>query len=199
LKPRAGLKSGSDPDFSDAAGLTTARLTLRRFTPGDLDWFARLMADEEVKRRMGGPSTRDQAERAFRERCLDYYDQHPGLGQWITIERATGTPIGLHLLNNIQGETDIQVGYVLDVPFWGRGYATEMCIALLRYGFTRMKLPRIVGIVNLENPASQRVLLKSGLHRNGERAFGHAAYAAAGPMAFFERHATDWLAEFGAT
>jgi [ribosomal protein S5]-alanine N-acetyltransferase len=183
----------------DAAGITTARLTLRRFVPDDTEWFIRLNGDPDVKKHMGGPAPRDASEKALRERVFEYYDKHPGLGMWVTVERATGERIGFHLLNNIQGETDIQVGYVLDVPYWGRGYATEMCVELLRYGFGPLALPRITGIVNHDNIASQRVLLKSGLHRNGERAFPHPAYASAGPLAFFERDAADWLSEFGAT
>lgn len=184
--------------MSDAAGLTTARLTLRRFTPGDLEWLHSLNGDPVVKQRMGGPATRAQTEAMLRERILDYYGQHPGLGIWVTLERASGAAIGFHLLNNIQGEIDLQVGYVLAPQYWGRGYATEMCVALLRYGFTTLALPRIAGITDLSNVDSQRVLLKSGLQRNGERAFPHPAYARQGALAWFERDAGDWLAQFGA-
>jgi [ribosomal protein S5]-alanine N-acetyltransferase len=69
-----------------------------------------------------------------------------------------------------------------------------MATALLRYGFVDLKLPRIAGMASLQNQASQRVLLKIGLERIGERAFPHPDYAAAGPMAWFERDAADWLA-----
>ena len=55
-----------------------------------------------------------------------------GLGIWATIERASGAPIGLHLINHIRGETDIQVGYLLYPEFWGKGYATEGARAALR-------------------------------------------------------------------
>ena len=57
-----------------------------------------------------------------------------------------------------------------------------------------MRLPRYPSI----DGASQRVLLKAGLHRNGERAFAHPAYAPQGPLAWFERDAGEWLAAFGA-
>jgi [ribosomal protein S5]-alanine N-acetyltransferase len=56
-------------------------------------------------------------------------------------------------------------------------------------------LPRIVGITDLPNIASQRVLLKAGLRRNGERSFAHPAYASQGPLAWFERDAESWLAD----
>jgi RimJ/RimL family protein N-acetyltransferase len=174
---------------------TTERLALRRFTPGDLDLLDRMNSDAEVMRYVGGVKDRAKTEEMLKTRILAYYEQHPGLGVWATLERASGTCVGMHLLNHIQGEEFIQVGYVLLRPYWGRGYATEMSIALLRYGFERMRIAQIVGITDLPNLASQRVLLKAGLHRHGERTFAHPAYAAQGPLAWFKRDAVDWLAE----
>ena len=179
--------------------LTTERLTLRRFTPADLDLFARLNADPEVMLYMGGIKTRAQSEAVFQARILDYYEANAGMGVWATIERATGECVGLHLLNNIQGETHLQVGYQLFRKHWGTGYATEMARAVVRYGFTVLGLPRLVGITDQPNVASQKVLLKAGLRRNGERAFPHPAYVKSGPLAWFERDAESWRAEFGTT
>jgi RimJ/RimL family protein N-acetyltransferase len=177
--------------------LTTERLGLRRFTLGDLGWFAAMYADPDVTRYLGGRKSRTQAEALLHTRILRYYDEHPGLGIWVTIERATGAPLGFHVLNHIQGESIVQVGFILAKPAWGRGVATEMGVALLRYGFADLGLPRIAGMAELGNLASQRVLEKIGLHRHGERAFSHPAYAAQGPMAWYERDAADWLAERG--
>ena len=171
------------------------RLSLRRFTLDDIDRQYALNSDPEVMRYVGGVKDRAQTEEMLRTRILAYYEEHPGLGCWATLERATGDCVGMHLLNHIQGEEYIQVGYMLFRKYWGLGYATEMSIALLRYGFAQMQLPRIVAITNLPNIVSQRVLLKAGLHRNGERALAHPAYSSEGPLAWFERDADDWLAE----
>jgi RimJ/RimL family protein N-acetyltransferase len=173
--------------------LATARLTLRRFTWQDLDLFLELYGDPEVMRYVGGVKTRAEIEAAMQTRVLDYYDQFPGLGMWATIERETGACIGTHLLNHIQGEAHIQVGYLLLSRFWGRGYATEMTIALLRYGFTTLALPEIDAITDRPNLASQHVLLKAGLERKGERFFAHPSYAASGALAWFEADAQRWL------
>ena len=177
--------------------LTTARLGLRRFTPDDLDWLADLYADDEVTRYLGGTKSRLMVARMLDERILGYYDVHPGLGIWMTVERATGARVGFHLLNHIQGEAIVQVGFALPKPSWGRGFGTEMADAVVRYGFVDLALPRIAGMASLDNVASQRVLLKIGLHRHGERAFLHPAYAAQGPMAWFERDRDDWRRERG--
>ena len=175
--------------------LETERLGLRRFTPADLDWLAALYADPEVVRYLGGAKDRTQVLELLNGRILRYYDQHPGLGIWMTVDRATGSALGFHLLNHIQGETFIQVGFVLARAAWGRGVATEMGRAILRHGFTILALPRIVGIAHIDNHGSQHVLAKIGLHRKGVRAFTHPAYAAAGPMAWFERERGDWVEE----
>jgi RimJ/RimL family protein N-acetyltransferase len=175
--------------------LATGRLALRRMTENDLDWLSALYDDPDVTRHLGGLKTRDQVAGMLRTRVIDYYDANPGLGVWMTIERATGDQVGFHLLNNIQGETIIQVGYGLLKPAWGRGFATEMAEAVLRYAFADLGLPRVAGIASLPNVASQHVLGKIGLERRGERAFTHHAYAASGPMAWFERERDAWLAD----
>lgn len=173
--------------------IETARLFLRRFTLDDLDLLDRLGQDPRVMEFLGGVKDRAATETMLRVRILDYYDQHPGLGIWATMERASNRCVGFHVLNHIQGEPDIQVGYALFRDAWGQGYATEMARALLRYGFTMLAVPQIVAITNLGNVASQRVLLKAGMCRKGERLLAHQAYAAQGPMAWFEADRDNWL------
>lgn len=174
--------------------LATERLRLRRFREEDVDLLDRLHSDPAVMRYVGGVKTRAQTEAVLKTRILDYYEQNPGLGMWATIEQGTGACIGLHLLNHIQGETYIQVGYILFPPYWGKGYATEMAAAILRYGFSELGLPMIYAITDLPNTASQNVLLKAGLERKGERSFAHPAYAASGPLAWFVGERDRWLA-----
>jgi RimJ/RimL family protein N-acetyltransferase len=175
--------------------LETTRLALRRFTPEDLGWLAELYADADVTRYLGGTKAREEVAALLDERILRYYDEHPGLGIWLTIERASGDRLGFHVLNHIRGESIVQVGFILRKPAWGRGIASEMGEALLRYGFSTLGLARIAGMAHTENLASQRALAKIGLRRNGERAFPDPSYASQGPMAWFERDAVDWLAE----
>jgi len=183
--------------FHDRFWLTTERLGLRHFTPDDFDWLMALYQDPDVMQYLGGPKDRAHVEDLMQARILKYYDEHPGLGIWMTVDRATEAPLGLHVLNNIHGETLIQVGFILAKPAWGQGIASEIGTALVRYGFVDLGLPRIVGITDPANLASQHALMKIGLHRNGERLLPHPAYAADGPQAFFERDAADWLDETG--
>lgn len=58
---------------------------------------------------------------------------------------------------------EIEVGYLLDQPFWGKGYATEAARASLRFGFEHFGFPRMIALVHPENIASRRVIEKCGM------------------------------------
>jgi RimJ/RimL family protein N-acetyltransferase len=181
-------------DMTPPILIRTARLEARRYAEDEIALLERLYFDPRVMRYAGGVQTPEKAREIFATRIHKYYADNPGLGIWGVFERATGEPIGLHLLNNIQGETHLQVGYLLYPEYWGRGYATEMGRAVVRYGYAELGLPRIVAITDLDNVDSQRVLLKCGLTREGEKSFAHPAYADQGPLAWFVSDRETWLA-----
>lgn len=174
-----------------AIWLRTARLSLRRFERDDLPFLCRLYGSERIARHIGGVKTETACCEMLEERILAYYASNPGLGIWLTSEIDTARPVGLHLLNHIRGETHIQVGYVLDTAFWGRGYATEMTRALVDYGFHERGLAQITAITDLANTASQRVLEKCGLRRCGERVLAHPVFRGE-LLAWFECDAQTW-------
>jgi len=59
------------------------------------------------------------------------------------------------------------VGWTLERSTWGRGLATEGGAAALRFGFKTKGMQRIISIAHRENVASQRVMEKLGLKREG--------------------------------
>lgn len=176
-------------------GLATQRLCLRRFTLDDLPLLQRLNADPEVMRYLGGAMSAEKTEAMLKGRILTYYDEQPRMGVWATLLRDSSECVGFHLLNHVLGEDILQIGYRLFPQYWGHGYATEMSFALMEYGFTRLQLPMLTANAALGNIASQRVLLKVGLQRRGERSFSHPAYASFGAVAYFEQDAATWLAQ----
>ena len=58
---------------------------------------------------------------------------------------------------------ETEVGFLLDRPFWGKGYATEAALASLRFGFEHCELDHTIALVHPENHASRRVIEKCGL------------------------------------
>jgi len=58
---------------------------------------------------------------------------------------------------------ETEVGFLLDRPFWGKGYATEAALASLEFGFEHFGLDHIIALVHPENLASRRVIEKCGM------------------------------------
>lgn len=79
------------------------------------------------------------------------------------MRRDTGAFIGWCSLKYAGKSSDVEVGYRLRRDAWGRGFATELAIELVRYGFEDVVLHRIIGVTHRDNVASQRVLMKAGL------------------------------------
>ncbi|MEM7457356.1 MAG: GNAT family N-acetyltransferase [Planctomycetota bacterium] len=142
--------------------LESERLLLRRLSFDDFQFLFKLETDPEVMKYIGPP--RDEPTvRERTQRSLDQYENGTGYGKWMAIEKESGNPIGWFVLTNLDGTELIEVGYRLDKPYWGKGYATEMSRVLLGYGFKQLRLEKIVAVTLHNNRASQNVLTKIGL------------------------------------
>jgi RimJ/RimL family protein N-acetyltransferase len=112
------------------------------------------------------------------------HQQACGYSFWAVVERESGALIGdAGLYRTPAGE--VELGYTLGRPWWGRGYATEAAGAWLETAFARLGIDAVVALAEPANTASLRVLEKLGMRRDGERlAFGrpHAVYRAARPV-----------------
>lgn len=68
-----------------------------------------------------------------------------------------------------------EIGYILGVPYWNKGYITEASRAVVQFGFESLNMHRIYATdIIAENIASQRVLEKIGFRREGY--FRHTQY-----------------------
>jgi RimJ/RimL family protein N-acetyltransferase len=146
--------------------LETDRLMLRRFVPADLDDFYRLVTDPDVTRYTGdgGPHTLEEVRQGLEERVLGDYQKY-GFGRWAAVERASGRVIGFAGLKRQPELGEVDLGYRFFKEYWGRGLATEASRPIVQYGFERLQLSRIIGLVAPEHQASARVLEKLGFER----------------------------------
>ena len=70
-------------------------------------------------------------------------------------------------LRHLDGGPEVEILYGIQPPEWGRGFATEIAQAVLRYGFETAGLARVWGVADRENVASRRVLEKVGMTFEG--------------------------------
>ena len=72
-----------------------------------------------------------------------------------------GNMIGVVVLENPnEDKTVYEVGYFVDVKYWGRGVATEAVKKIVKVGVEELGIKKIIGYADVSNPASGRVFEK---------------------------------------
>jgi RimJ/RimL family protein N-acetyltransferase len=142
----------------------TPRLLLRPGFPEDAPALAVAISDEAIARNLATvpwPYRMRDAE-AFLASPRD-----PVLPSLLIFERGPHAPqlVGSCGLGR-RPSGAVEMGYWIGRPFWGRGYATEACTALLDIART-LALPSLEGSHFIDNPASARVLEKLGFEPLG--------------------------------
>jgi RimJ/RimL family protein N-acetyltransferase len=142
----------------------TERLLLRPGWAEDAPALARAIGDEMIVRNLAvvpWPYSLRDAE-AFLAAPRD-----PVLPSMLIFERTDGEPVLVGSCGlGRRPSGNVELGYWISRPFWGRGFATEAGLALVA-------IARALGIARLEashfidNPASGRVLEKLGFQSSG--------------------------------
>jgi RimJ/RimL family protein N-acetyltransferase len=141
----------------------TQELVFRQMTTRDLDDMAALLGDPEVMRYYPRPKNRDEA-LAWIDWNQRLYRQE-GFGLWLLTLRATGEFVGDCGLTpqQVEGTTDIEVGYHVRADLQGLGYATDAAAACRDHARDVLGVKRLIAIINPQNVPSQRVAEKIGL------------------------------------
>lgn len=135
------------PVLRPAYPIETARLTLRPFTFDDVDDVCAYQSRPEVVRYLYW-ETRDRAQ------VQEYLE---GKVRLTALERE-GDGLALAIVWR-------EVGFILNPDFQGRGLATEAAEVVLRLGFDRLGLHRIVGRCDARNLASACLMERLGMRQ----------------------------------
>jgi ribosomal-protein-alanine N-acetyltransferase len=145
--------------------LKTPHLNLVPIQPEDVAALHRVYQTEGVLRYFPNtvpPPPLEKMERfvAFQQKHWEKY----GYGNWGIRPEGEKDLVGWAGLQFLPELGETEVGFLLDKPFWGKGYATEAARASIQLGFERFDLPHIIALVHPENLASRRVIEKCGLN-----------------------------------
>lgn len=140
--------------------METARLQIRKFFPDDAqDLFEYLSQAEVVKYEPYRVFTRKQAEHEAINRS-----KNPDF--WAVCLKDTGKLIG-NLYASRQEFDTWELGYVFNLNYHGKGYATEAAAALLETLFVNENAWRIVAFCDPRNVSSWKLLERLHLRREG--------------------------------
>jgi len=138
--------------------LTTERLTLRPFEPSDFDAVHSWASNPANTRYMSwGPNEKKDTEWFFGF-------VKPGKDFAIVL-KETGEVIGSCGIYPNEANDTGELGWILHMNHHQKGYGTEMCGELIRYGFKDLKLRRIFAPCAAVNYGSYRIMERNGMRR----------------------------------
>jgi RimJ/RimL family protein N-acetyltransferase len=155
--------------------LRTDRLALRRWRESDLEPFAALNADPEVRRYFPKRMNRAESD-ALAEGQRELIDER-GWGLW-AVEVIGGAPfIGFVGLAEPRFQAHftpaVEVGWRLAREHWGHGYATEAAREALAFAFGELALDEVVSFTSAINERSRRVMERLGMTHDPADDFDH--------------------------
>jgi RimJ/RimL family protein N-acetyltransferase len=156
--------------------LTTDRLRLRQWRDSDLDAWAAMNADPQVREFWPNLMTRDQAA----ANLADFRGvlAQRGWGWWAVEVTETGEFIGMAGLDPVDEQapvTGVEAGWRLARTAWGHGYATEAAHAVLAHGFRALELPEILAIAVAGNERSRALMRRLGMTHDPAEDFDDAS------------------------
>jgi [ribosomal protein S5]-alanine N-acetyltransferase len=168
--------------------IETERLFLRRVTPADFDYYARIHNDPDVARYLGAGNARprEETEQWMRDLLESY--ARANLGQLAVVRKSDGALLGRCGLSDAAVEVtpapgemrkgwfwstqvppDVgaellpELGYTFGKESWGQGYASEAAACVYDYALTTLKTPKMMSVIFADNGASLGVARKYGV------------------------------------
>jgi ribosomal-protein-alanine N-acetyltransferase len=146
--------------------LQLSRSTIRPFRLDDAPSLAVHANNYKVWRNLRDLMPHPYTERDAVEFITRAAAEAPPTNFAIEVDGAAVGGIGLKLKDDIE-RIGAEIGYWLGEAYWGRGILSEAVPAFTRWAVREFQLTRVEAIVFEWNPASARVLEKSGYVREG--------------------------------
>ena len=152
--------------------LTTPRLLLRDFVEADTEAvYAYAGNPANVIYMAWGPNESLEQTRQFRLRAMEKASAEPREDYDLAVTlKSTGQLIGgcgISIRKDWHGRqyTTGNLGWILHMDHWKRGYGTEFAAEMIRFGFEELGLHRIYSSCDAENYGSYRVMERNGMRR----------------------------------
>ncbi len=151
--------------------LDTEHLILRPVVASDFERLYEIYRNPKVMRYIheGHVFSFDKAKQrvdGFVEQWQKY-----NFGMYLLVEKISHEPIGYCGFRYFKEDVpelkdEIELGYILDEPYWGKGYASEAVHACIQIGFETFHFKRILATILSDNIASQKAATKYGMKYN---------------------------------
>ena len=150
-------------NFHPFKNLETQQLFLRRVSTDDVEEIMKLRGDAATMKYIPRPLVTNKEEALEHIKMInDKIEANIGINWAVTLKGNTKL-IGIIGHYRIQPENHrCEIGYMILKEYWGKGITTEAIDVVLKYGFQVLNMHSIEAIIDPENTASEKVLLKNG-------------------------------------
>ncbi|TFJ91792.1 GNAT family N-acetyltransferase [Lentibacillus salicampi] len=146
--------------------LSTERLSLRPYKDHDQTFLISMLYDPDMMRFIGNGQPKDESgTKKFVDWIYDTYENGSEFGLHVIVRKDDDIPVGHGGLvpQSVDGNKETEIGYWINRPYWGLGYATEVAEALKKYGLQVLGESRLIALIQPENVASKTVAEKIGM------------------------------------
>lgn len=156
--------------------LETERLIVRELVLSDMDALFELYSYEgmtDYMERLYPYEEEYEYQKAYISNMYRFF----GYGMWLVWEKESGKLVGragIEHREELEGEPEL--GYAIGTPWQGKGYATEVCRAILAYAWEELGFDEICSLVLPENKASVHLLEKLGFSEEEEVVLDETVY-----------------------
>ena len=165
--------------------IETDRLRLRPWREADKPHFERIANTPAMMAHMGGVGPRAQFD-ALVDAQIAMQLEH-GFSFWAVEMIADGTLVGMcgPRIGGHPGtpvENELEIGWRIAEPFWGRGFAKEAASASIAFAFAQTGRPRILAWTIPANRASWGLMIALGMTRRQALDFDHPRFPNGHPV-----------------
>lgn len=146
--------------------LESERLVTRPVTKDDVDQWVEFFSEKEAVQFFPDTGFKSNQERAAEwiDRQIDRYNTNT-YGLQAIIDKHTNELIGQCglLIQVVDGQTELEVGYHILKKYWGQGFAPEAARLFIDYAFAHGLAESVISIIDIRNINSRKVAQKNGL------------------------------------
>lgn len=142
--------------------LETDRCLIRETTVDDVDSFYEIYKEPSITQYMENLYSERDAEIAYIQDYIKNVYAFYGYGMWTVLDKKENQVIGRAGINWREGYDIPELGFVIAVPFQRKGYAFEICQAIIKYGVKELGFTSFQVLIMKDNIKSKLLCEKLG-------------------------------------
>lgn len=144
------------------------RIYLREVTPEDWSLLHEYASNVEAcKFQPWGPNTEEDSKFFVNQTIRDREKRHRSRFVFVIVDKKNDQIVGNIEMNITDWDGVGEIGFIIHQEHWGKGFATEAALLMLKYSFEKCELHRVTATSCPHNTASLKVLERIGMVKEG--------------------------------